>query len=76
MSKGKKRGYTHIQTFKIEILEMIESGKTQREIAEHFGFKSIYVVKELLKRERKRTERPYRISKKVRQITWLYLKKN
>ena len=34
---------------------MIEAGKTQREIAEYYGFKDKYVVvKGLLKRERRR----------------------
>ena len=33
---------------------MIGAGKTQREIAEYYGFKDKYVVKELLKRERRR----------------------
>ena len=33
---------------------MVESGKTQREIAEHFGFSSKEVVRELLKRERRK----------------------
>ena len=34
------------------IQEILEQGKSQREIAEHFDFKDKYVVKELLKRER------------------------
>ena len=33
---------------------MVEAGKTQREIAEHFGFSSKEVVRELLKRERRK----------------------
>ena len=33
---------------------MVASGKTQREIAEHFGFSSKEVVRELLKRERRK----------------------
>ena len=36
-----------------EIKAMIEAGKTQREIADYYGFKDKYVVKELLKRERR-----------------------
>lgn len=36
------------------IQKMLEQGKSQREIAEHFGFKDKYVVKELLKRERRK----------------------
>ena len=31
---------------------MVAAGKTQREIAEHFGFSDKFVVKRLLKRER------------------------
>ena len=49
-----KRNYTHVQGLLPEIQKMVESGKTQREIAEHYGFKSKEVVKELLKRERRK----------------------
>ncbi|RPF47481.1 hypothetical protein EDD70_0267 [Hydrogenoanaerobacterium saccharovorans] len=49
-----KRKYTHIQELLPEIKEMIATGKTQREIAEHSGFKDKYVVKGLLKRERRK----------------------
>ena len=49
-----KRNYTHVQMLLPEIEAMIGEGKTQREVAEHFGFKDKYVVKELLKRERRR----------------------
>ena len=48
----KKRNYTHVQMLLPEIEAMIGGGKTQREVAEHFGFKDKYVVKELLKRQR------------------------
>lgn len=48
-----KRNYTHIQTFLPAIKEMIAAGKTQQEIAEHFGFKDKFVVKGLLKRQRR-----------------------
>jgi hypothetical protein len=44
------REYTHIKVLEKEILAMRESGKTNREIAEHFGFKDKYVVKGLIKR--------------------------
>lgn len=37
-----------------EIKAMLAEGKIQREIAEHFGFKDKQVVKELLKRERRK----------------------
>ena len=54
-----KRDYTHVRLLYPEIKAMIEAGKTQREIAEYYGFKYYgfkdkYVVKELLKRERRR----------------------
>ena len=49
-----KRNYTHIQEFLPEIEEMIAAGKSQREVAEHFGFKDKYVVKEVLKRQRRK----------------------
>ncbi len=47
-----KRNYTHVQALLPEIQGMLAAGKTQREVAEHFGFKDKYVVKKLLKRER------------------------
>ncbi len=34
-----KRNYTHIQELLSEIRMMSEGGNTQREVAEHFGFK-------------------------------------
>ena len=46
-----KRNYTHIQTLLPEIQEMIAAAKSQREVAEHFGFWDKYVVKQLLSRE-------------------------
>ena len=49
-----KRNYTHVQGLLPEIRKMVESGKTQQEIAEYYGFKSKEVVKELLKRERRK----------------------
>ena len=49
-----KREYTHVQELLPSIKAMVEEGRTQREIAEHFGFRSKFVVKELLKRERKK----------------------
>ena len=45
-----KRKYTHVQMLLPEIEGMIAEGKTQREVAEHFGLKD----KELLKRERRK----------------------
>lgn len=32
-----QRKYTHVKGLEPEIIEMKESGKTKREIAEHFG---------------------------------------
>ena len=49
-----KRKYTHVQGLLSAIEAMLEEGKTQREIAEHYGFKDKYVVKRLLHRERKK----------------------
>lgn len=49
-----KRRYTHVQPLLPAIKKMIEEGKTQREIAEYYGFKDKTVVKELLKRERRK----------------------
>ena len=48
-----KKKYTHIKFLEAEILAMKESGKTKREIAEHYGLKTEQ-VKELLKRYRRR----------------------
>ena len=48
-----KRNYTHVKELLPAILAMVEQGKTQREIAEHYGFKDKLVVKKLLERSRK-----------------------
>lgn len=48
-----QRKYTHIKVLEPEIVEMKDSGKTKREIAEYFGL-TIEQVKELLKRYRRR----------------------
>lgn len=50
----KRRNYTHVQELLPEIEGMISAGKTQREVAEQFGFKDKYVVKRLLKRQREK----------------------
>ena len=47
----RKRNYTQVQALLPEIKVMLSEGKTQREVAEHFGFKDKYVVKQLLIRE-------------------------
>lgn len=49
-----KRSYTHVKELLPAIQEMVEQGKTQREIAEYYGFKDKLVVKRLLERERKK----------------------
>ena len=41
-----------VQELLPEIEAMLGSGKTQREVAEYFGFRDKYVVKSLVKRER------------------------
>ena len=50
-----KRNYTHVEELFPEIEAMLASGKTQREVAEHFGFRDKYVVKSLVKREESQT---------------------
>ena len=50
----RKRNYTQVQALLPEIKVMLSEGKTQREVAEHFGFKYKYVVKQLLIRERRK----------------------
>ena len=49
-----KRNYTHIQALLPEIKAMLAEGKTQREVAEHYGFRDKQVVKRLLGRERRK----------------------
>ena len=49
-----KRNYTHIQELLPAIHAMVADGMSQREIAEHFGFKGKEVVREALKRERRK----------------------
>ena len=51
-----KRNYTHIRELLPAIHAMVAEGRTQREIAEHFGFKDKEVVREALKRERRKTK--------------------
>jgi transposase len=48
-----KRDYTQIQKLEKEVLELLSNGKTQREVAEHFGFKDKYVVKTFVRRHNK-----------------------
>ena len=49
-----KRKYTHVQELLPSIKAMLKEGKTQREIAEYYGFKDKDVVRRLLQRERKK----------------------
>lgn len=49
-----KRNYTHVQTLLPGIRAMLAEGKTQREIAEYYGFQDKQVVKRLLKRGRRK----------------------
>ena len=49
-----KRSYTHVKELLPAIQDMVEQGKTQREIAEYYGFKDKLVVKRLLERARKK----------------------
>ena len=49
-----KKGYTHIKKLEREILELLANGKTQREVAEHFGFRDKYVVKTFVSRHKQR----------------------
>ena len=51
------RDYTKIQALREAIIEMRKNGWTQKEIAEHYGFKDKYVVKEFLKRERRKEKK-------------------
>ena len=51
-----KRNYTHIKELLPTIQAMVADGMTQREIAEHFGFKDKEVVREALKRERRKAK--------------------
>ena len=49
--------YTHVQVLLPEIRAMEAAGKTKREIAEHFGLRDKYVVKQLLTRERRKEKK-------------------
>ena len=59
------RRYTHVQELLPEIKAMLSEGRSQREIAEHLGLRDKNVVKELLKRER-RKERKIKAGLKLR----------
>ena len=53
----KKRSYTHVQALLPEIRAMLAEGKTQREVAEYYGFQDKQVVKRLLERERRKEQK-------------------
>jgi predicted ArsR family transcriptional regulator len=57
MLERKNKEYTHITSFENEILEMKNEGKTNREIAEHFGFRDKYVVKQFIARYHRKEKR-------------------
>ena len=62
-----KKGMTsprYSQEMKEEINRMVAAGKTQAEIAEHFGLKDRFVVHQILKRERRKQEELDTLSKK------------
>ena len=52
-----RQKYTHVQILLPEIRAMEAAGKTKREIAEHFGLRDKYVVKQLLARERRKEKK-------------------
>lgn len=59
------RRYTQVQELLPEIKAMLTEGRSQREIAEHLGLRDKNVVKDLLKRER-RKERKIKAGLKLR----------
>ena len=62
-----KQNYTHVQALLPEIKAMLAEGKTQQEVAEHYGFQDKQVVKKLLERERSFRTYGYR-------RMWMWLK--
>ena len=51
---GSKGMIPYSQELKEQVKKMIQEGKTQKEVAEYFGFKDRFVVHQMLKRERKK----------------------
>ena len=49
-----KRGYTHVKELLPSIQGMIADGMSQQEVADYYGFKDRNVVKELLRRSRRK----------------------
>ena len=52
-----RQKYTHVQVLLPKIRAMEAARKTKREIAEHFGLRDKYVVKQLLTRERRKEKK-------------------
>ncbi len=52
-----KRKYIHIQVLLLETKAMLAEWKTQREVAEYYGFQDNQVVKRLLARERRKARK-------------------
>lgn len=52
-----KRPYAYVQILLPDIRKTIAAEKTQREIAEHFGFPGKAVVQQLLIRERRKFQK-------------------
>ena len=52
-----KRRYTHIQELLPALKTMVAEGMTHREIAEYYGFKDAEVVREALKRDRRKSKK-------------------
>ena len=53
----KKRSYTHVQALLPEIRAMLAEGKTQRDVAEYYGFQDKQGGKRLLERERRKEQK-------------------
>ena len=52
-----KRGYTHVKELIPAMQAMVVEGMTQREIAEYFGFRDSEVVREALRRDRRKLKK-------------------
>ena len=50
---SEKSRYAHVKEHEREVLELLANGKTQRDVAEYFGFWDKYVVKGFVKRHNK-----------------------
>ena len=64
-----QKQYTRIKQYELEIFELKRKGVTNREIAEKFGFKDKYVVKQLVaryNRNQRKTEAGIALNRKGR----------